>query len=222
MGIAHGTVEGIPQEEADYPIPEDAATKRGLDYLALGHWHSTTVYNDAEGVPRMAYSGTHETTKFGERDSGNVLLVEIMERGAPPVVTPIHTSDLYWRTVEYEIKEKGYLRELRGRIEDFDYSERILLNVKLAGLLFAEDVEEIKRIEEILASRFLYARLDVSSLRPAPEDEGWVENLPAGIIRETGIRLKKLCDAHGDTRISPEVASRALTELYMLVMGITE
>ena len=40
IGLAHGNVEGIPNGEPDYPIPRDAATRRGLDYLALGHWHS--------------------------------------------------------------------------------------------------------------------------------------------------------------------------------------
>ena len=35
IGMAHGTVEGIQQEEPDYPIPRDAAIRAGLDYLAL-------------------------------------------------------------------------------------------------------------------------------------------------------------------------------------------
>ncbi len=80
IGIGHGTVEGIGSGALDYPIPRDAATRSGLDYLALGHWHSFTEFRGADGV-RMAYAGTHETTKFGERDSGNVLLVEIADRG---------------------------------------------------------------------------------------------------------------------------------------------
>ncbi len=221
VGMAHGTVEGIQTEEEDYPIPKDAAEKAGLDYLALGHWHSTAIFKDKDGVERMAYSGTHETTKFGERDSGNVLLVEIPEKGAAPVITSVHSGDLYWRSVEYEVKKPGYLSEIRERIENFDYSERILLNVKLFGLLYSEEMEEIKRVEEILASRFLFAKLDLSRLIPAPEDEGWIENLPAGIIRETGNRLKKMCDAGGTGGVSPEVAARALTELFMLATGIS-
>jgi len=219
VGLAHGTVEGVQSGSPDYPIPRDAASKKGLDYLALGHWHSTTLYKDANGAPRMAYSGTHETTKFGERDSGNVLIVEISQKSASPKITQIHTSDLFWRTVEFEIKKPGYLPELRQRIEDFDYSEKILLDVKLSGLFYADEVGEIKRIEEILNSRFLFGRLDLSNLIPAPEDENWIASLPAGIIRETGSRLKGLCDAHGSSRVSQEVAARALTELFMLVMG---
>ncbi len=44
IGLAHGTVEGVPQPEPDHPIARDAASRAGLDYLALGHWHSTATY----------------------------------------------------------------------------------------------------------------------------------------------------------------------------------
>lgn len=40
IGIAHGTVDGIRQDEPEYPIPRDAVQRAGLDFLALGHWHS--------------------------------------------------------------------------------------------------------------------------------------------------------------------------------------
>jgi hypothetical protein len=42
----------------------------------------------------MAYSGTHEPTKLGERDSGNVLLVEVQAPGAPPQLETIPTGGL--------------------------------------------------------------------------------------------------------------------------------
>ena len=41
VGLAHGTVEGVPQDPPEFPIARDAAARAGLDYLALGHWHST-------------------------------------------------------------------------------------------------------------------------------------------------------------------------------------
>ena len=84
IGAAHGTVEGVHQNEPDYPIPRDAASQHSLDYLALGHWHSTATYANGSDVERMAYSGTHEPTKFGERDSGNIPKITIDERGAVP------------------------------------------------------------------------------------------------------------------------------------------
>ena len=103
---------GIPNGEPDYPIPRDAASRLGLDYLALGHWHSFARYDADDGVCRMAYAGTHETTKFGERDSGNAVIVEIAQRGSPPKLTRIKTGRLDWRTVERTIDQPQTLEAL--------------------------------------------------------------------------------------------------------------
>src|SRR5512136_869319 len=117
IGLAHGTVEGIQQVEPDHPIARDAASRAGLDYLALGHWHSTATYPSADGAVRMAYSGTHETTSFSERDSGNVLVVEIAGPGASPLVTPVRTGGLIWSVIEKDIREPGDLQRVRQDIE---------------------------------------------------------------------------------------------------------
>lgn len=58
IGLAHGTVEGVHQVEPDYPISRDAAERAGLDYLALGHWHSTATYAGPDGTTRTAFQGT--------------------------------------------------------------------------------------------------------------------------------------------------------------------
>lgn len=226
IGLAHGTVEGIHQEEPDYPIPRNAASRSGLDYLALGHWHSTATYEAPDGAVRMAYSGTHETTKFGERDSGNVLIVEIAKPGVPPIVTPVQTGGLNWEVIEQDLREPGDLPRVREQIESVDHPESALVDLRITGLLAAGDRNEITRIQEILASRFLFGRVDVSQIRPSPEDENWVAELPAGIIREAGIKLRELADpAHAGERpegISPEVASRALLELYAVMTEVAQ
>ena len=153
VGLAHGTVEGVYQEEPDYPIPRNAAARAGLDYLAIGHWHSTATYPATGGTVRMAYSGTHETTKFGERDSGNALIVEIAGPGVAPVITPVRTGRLAWLVIEEELREPGDLARLRQRVEALENPGATLLDLRVAGLLSAQDRDEVARIEEILASR---------------------------------------------------------------------
>ena len=113
IGLAHGTVEGVQTEEPDYPIPRDAAAQKGLDYLALGHWHSFGSFPGPDGAVHMAYSGTHEPTKFGERDSGNVLIVEIAEAGAVPFITSVPTGKLQWEIFISELRETGDLSRFR-------------------------------------------------------------------------------------------------------------
>jgi DNA repair exonuclease SbcCD nuclease subunit len=221
IGLAHGSVEGIQQPEPDHPIPRDSAARAGLDYIALGHWHSTATYPAPDGSVRMAYSGTHETTSFGERDSGNVLVVEIAGLGASPLVTPVRTGGLTWMVVEKDIRDPGDLLRVRQDIESQDSPELTLVDLRLKGLLAAAERDETARIEEILASRFLFHRLDSSGLRPSPEDANWLASLPPGILQNVAATLQKLSDprfaGERPEGASPEVASLALMELYALM-----
>lgn len=120
LGMAHGNVEGLPVEDVDHPIPRDAPQRAGLDYLALGHWHSVATYSDSKGSVRMAYRGTPETARFGERDSGHSPLVEIVGPGDSPVVNPIQTGRLKWQILKSEISATGDLRKLRQDLERID------------------------------------------------------------------------------------------------------
>jgi len=224
IGLAHGTVEGVPQPEPDYPITPDAAARASLDYLALGHWHSTATYAAPDGSVRMAYCGTHETTSFGERDSGNVLLVDIAGPGVAPVVTSVRTGGLTWKVVEKDIRQPGDLLRVRQDIESQDNPESTLVELRLKGLLAAGERDEIARIEEILASRFLFHRVDISGMRPSPEDVNWFGSLPPGILRNVAARLQELADpqlaCERPETASSEVASRALMELYALMTEV--
>jgi DNA repair exonuclease SbcCD nuclease subunit len=211
IGVAHGTVEDVRQDEPDCPIPRDASQKAGLDFLALGHWHSYTTYQRPDGTSHMAYSGTHETTKFGERDSGNVLIVEILSPGTPPAIGPIRTGCLDWVTVERDLRERGDLARVRDHLESLSNPGNMLVDVSLSGLMMADERGVLDHIEQILSSRFLWGKLDMSRLRPSPEDETWISNLPPGIIRDAAMRLRDIPGA------SPGIAARALMELYAIV-----
>jgi len=221
LGVAHGTVEGVGQDPVDYPIARQAAARTGLDYLALGHWHSTATYDGADGAARMGYSGTHETTKFGERDSGNVLLVEIPERAAPPQVTSIHTGGMTWQTIEREIREPGDLARVRQEIEDLDSPGSTLVEVRLRGVLHPQDQAELRRLDELTAARFLFGCIDASALAPRPQDDDWLKTLPPGPLREAATRLQGWSDpavaAGRPDYATPAVATRALLELYAML-----
>lgn len=213
IGLAHGNVEGIPNGEPDYPIPRDAAARQGLDYLALGHWHSFARYDDAAGVCRMAYAGTHETTKFGERDSGNAVIVEIAQRGSPPKLTALKTGRLDWRTVERTVDQPQSLESLVEELSKINDPTKHLVRVLLEGVLFPEDRHALGRMEELLASRFLFGFLESSRLIPAPDGESWIESLSAGSFREAAIRLR----SQAAQAANPEeraVATQALLQLF--------
>lgn len=219
IGLAHGTVQGIAQGEPDYPIARNAAERAGLDYLALGHWHSFATYDGGAGV-RMAYSGTHETTKFGERDSGNVLVVEVLNRGAPPKLTPHRTGGLLWRQIDRDIGQAGDLRSVREEIEAIRDGDTTLLDVRLSGVLACGEEEEIRRIADLIGARFLFGRCDTTALRPAPTDAGWLAELPAGFVRDAAEELQRFSDpgfpGPRPEEAAPQVAARALLTLYAM------
>lgn len=225
IALAHGTVEGVPVDELDYPIPRNAASRSGLDYVALGHWHSVAEYPDGDGAVRMAYSGTHEPTKFGERDSGNILIVDISGPGVPPEVRAVPTGRLRWLQLEHELRESGDLARVRKGIEDVKDGGEVLLELGLGGLIGAADREELLRLRELTQARFLYHRIDDSRVRPSPDDPAWIEALPPGVLRDAATRMQELAspDFQGDRPegASPEVAGRALMELYAIATEVT-
>jgi DNA repair exonuclease SbcCD nuclease subunit len=215
IGVAHGSVEGNPAMEPCLPIPREAARSRQLDYLALGHWHSTATYENSDGAVTMAYSGTHEATSFGERDSGNILIVEISEPGAKPEVQTIPVGKLRWKIIQESLTAPGQLSEIRTAIETMPASPPSLVQVRLSGLLFADETSEIQRIEEILHSRFLHGRVEVNKLVPAPTDDNWVTSLPRGFLRNAATKLSELANSNANEN-SRAIAARALRELYAM------
>ncbi|MDD5222698.1 MAG: DNA repair exonuclease [bacterium] len=223
IGIAHGTVGNIHQEEPFYPVPADAAVRCGLDYLALGHWHSTTLYPDAGGAVRMAYSGTYEQTRFGERDSGNALIVEVPGPGERPVVRSVPVGGLRWEAISEILREAGDLARIRERVERLERPEAMLLDILITGFLPADDRGELQRLEEVVAAKFLFGRVNSSGVLPSPADESWVAGLPAGVIRQAAERLRAMADPENrEARpegVTPAIAARALLELYALQEG---
>ncbi len=212
IGLAHGAVEGVDRGEPEYPIPRDAAARLELDYLALGHWHSLSAFPTADGAPRMAYSGAHETTKFGERDSGNALLVEIAGPGAVPTTTAVRTGVLSWDAIEVEVQDIGDLDAAREGIEVLEHPETRLVELRLRGVLPMADAGVLEHIEQILHSRFLFGRLDTDALHPAPLDEAWLSLLPSGVLQTAASRLQEQAAGHGE---AGQTAVQALLELYL-------
>jgi hypothetical protein len=183
--------------------------------LALGHWHSFARYDGPDGVCRMAYAGTHETTKFGERDSGNAVIVEITHHGSPPKLTPVKTGRLDWRTIECTVDQPQSLAPVIEELGKLDPPAATLVRVLIGGVLFPEDRHALVRIEELLASRFLFGSLDTSTLIPAPDGEGWIESLASGSFREAAVTLRSQAAQSGNPE-ERAVATQALLQLFEL------
>jgi DNA repair exonuclease SbcCD nuclease subunit len=222
IGIAHGSLtisKDISRD--DFPIDPDAATKHGLDYLALGHWHSTSKYPTKDGIERTAYSGTHETTKFGEKDSGQVLVIEIAAKEAEPDIHNIPTGTLQWEQWRRNVTNVDDLRNLIDELGRTDNPGSILLEVILEGTLDAEGLNMIEsQLRPILESRYLYYKL-MERVIPHPT-ESEMNRLAQGSAMKNAIRrLSEMADPGADTILpdgmTPEIAKRASLLLYSIL-----
>ena len=102
IGLTHGALAFPGKHQPnDFPIDPAAATRAGLDYLGLGHWHNWQVYDSG----RLVMPGTPEPDAFDQDAAGRVAYVEIDGRTAPPRVEPLTVAGLRWASWEYDFSE---------------------------------------------------------------------------------------------------------------------
>ena len=86
VGVVHGAIAISGKTDADdVVINRDEIAATGLDYLALGHWHSAQQ-GTAAGVT-YAYSGAPEPIALDQDRAGKVLLVRLEEATGNRTVT---------------------------------------------------------------------------------------------------------------------------------------
>lgn len=105
VGLAHGALDILPNA-VNFPISASRAEEAGLDYLALGDWHTPLV----QGL--TAYSGSPEPGSFRERDSGHALLVDLPGPGEPPQIEQRRVGALVWQKHVRRIDDSTDLRSL--------------------------------------------------------------------------------------------------------------
>jgi len=166
IGVAHGSLIGafyVSDEDLDYPIDPTCIEKSGIDYLALGHWHSHRQFKDGNGITRIAYSGTHEQTKYAEDSAGHCLLVEIEGKGETPRIKPIKCGKLTWNSIDFELRDVASISELSTQLDsakDFD-----MLELNLTGEISIEDRLEIENLLEYHKTQHSHFRVKIDNFQ---------------------------------------------------------
>ena len=169
IGLAHGSVtEFLPDSsEAPNPIAANRAEAACLDYLALGDWHGTL-----EITERTWYAGTPEPDRFGSSDPGNVLVVTINRAGESPLVEKVPVGRYVWRQSEFNIYTAADIVGLEQHLEALDPNpERILVWLKLAGVISLTVREQLNEKLEEWEARLRYLRLDNQELIAQPNED---------------------------------------------------
>ena len=159
IGITHGAlaIESKHQPN-DFPIALNAATRAGLDYLAIGHWHNWLA--DTDGG-KIVMPGTPEPDRFTNDDSGHVALVEIDSPGQPARVQKLPVATLVWRALTFDFlsPEASRISLTTALAELAHAADRTVLRVTLAGTASPNALHETRTWLDAALSPFLVGQV---------------------------------------------------------------
>jgi DNA repair exonuclease SbcCD nuclease subunit len=169
VGMIHGSL-GIPgrteHDEVVFTAEEVAASH--LDYLALGHWHSTQ--RGQAGATVWAYSGAPEPVALDQDRAGNVLLVALEERngGRHVTIEERRVGRTRFERVELDAAGVGSQPALVERLAAHADPD-LVLDVRVIGLR-PDDLDLVpEEVERELADRFFRVRVRDASAAALPE-----------------------------------------------------
>lgn len=174
VALAHGSL-ALPGAEDDFPLTREEIVASGMDYVALGHWHS---YRDCSAsTTRAFYSGPPELLAEGEM--GCALLVEIDEAGTK--VEPRRIGRRRYQELELALDQFGSLEEVRVRIRSAADAD-LALSVSFTGLRPLHLVVDAVELSQEMAADFFALKIkDNSHPALSPEDtEAFPEELVIG------------------------------------------
>ncbi|MCL5253550.1 MAG: DNA repair exonuclease [Candidatus Thermoplasmatota archaeon] len=186
IGIAHGSLRTV-SDSVNFPIPADRADISGLDYLALGDWHSFR----ASG--RTVYSGTHEQTTFGESDAGNIVIVDIGKAQDQPKIERRRVGQLKWFEHDVFVSDETDVERMRSRIfSDAQLSSQLLrISVRLDENIPDDAFRSLSSLRSELMENALYVDWpEESMLQPL----GSTDNLPPGLMSDMAALLHALSE----------------------------
>lgn len=207
VGLAHGSVANrLPGgSEAANTIAEDRAQSADLDYLALGDWHGTVQIDD-----KTWYSGTPETDRHRDNQSGNVLFVEIDGHGSVPEVTKMPTGAYAWRRLEVALID-GRADAVTQALESLQVDhQRAVVELTVTGVVSLAERHAMERELSAWQARLHHLVVDDAGLHEEPTDDD-LDALGAGFVGLAVERLRAIsCDPAHPDRAASRVALRML------------
>jgi exonuclease SbcD len=220
VGMVHGSLAIPDRTDRDEVVfSRDEIEATGLDYLALGHWHS--AQQGKAGATTWAYSGAPEPVAVTQDGAGKVLLVELSETGGKRSVaieermvgkTRFEKLDIDAATVA---DQPAVVAAIAAR-SDPD----LVLDARLTGVRPDELDVSIDEVEDQLKGRFLKVRfrdLSVPALThgnlPSPD------TIPGAFIRNVEGRIAELEADGGEASAGEAAELRDVLRLGRLLLA---
>ena len=198
IGLLHAAISITGRTDNDeVVITTDEIAASGLDYLALGHWHS--VQTAKAGAVTYAYSGAPEPVAVDQDRAGKVLLATLDQRGGRKYVTveerTVGRTVFERREIDAAVIESqpALVARLRASADP-----DLVLDVRLIGVRPDDLDVDPAEVEDALRGAFLRIRVrDLS--RPALSQGALppAETISGAFIRNVEGRIADL-EAAGD------------------------
>lgn len=226
IGLAHGHWRGYSAAEGGYNmIDAECADRCGLDYLALGDFHSYTLPDHPAAKRRTYYAGTPEVSATDDQRAGHVLVVTLDAPGAEPTVQP-HTVGRA-RVVDWGevvLAPGTAIDELQQRTARLEDADNVLLRARLRGCVTQNEMAELDRWANEVREQLLGADIrtsgvftepsetDFAALRLEPSEQRLLDHLaePLGMENLGGVEGGERIAAWSDDA----EARRAARSLY--------
>jgi exonuclease SbcD len=193
IGMVHGALSIPGRTDSDaVVITEEEIASTGLDYLALGHWHSAK--EGRAGTVSYAYSGAPEPVAVDQEGAGQVLIVQLDDKGGHHVVSIEPRRVGQTRSEKLDLDVSGVhgqpeLIDVLGRHAD----SNLVFDVRLTGL-YPDDLDlDLDEIERALSPSFLRFRIRDLSIPSSPEGAAPPPDTVLGaFVRKTEGRIAEL------------------------------
>jgi exonuclease SbcD len=193
IGLLHGSIS-IPgkTEHDEVVVTTDEIARSGLDYLALGHWHSTQ--QGKAGPVTYAYAGAPEAVALTQSGAGKVLLVELDQHDGQRSVSiaerPVGRTRFEKLDVDAAVvaDQPALVGQLAARTDP-----DLVLDVRLVGVRRDDLDLAPDEIEAALAASFLKVRVRDASMPALTEGPlPSADTIAGAFIRDLEARIVAL------------------------------
>ena len=169
VAMIHGSmvIPGkVEQDDVIFSSTEVAAS--GLDYLALGHWHSWLT--GQAGSTTWAYPGAPEPLALDQTGAGRVAIVNLEERAGERVVTvePVTVGRTRFGSLELAATEIPSQAALVNRLMGLADPD-LILDVRVGGVATQRLDIDTDAVARELSVSFLKLRIQDRSVAALPE-----------------------------------------------------
>ena len=209
--VAVGTF-GAHENSIKLPIDSSKVIGKGYSLLILGHWHSWKEVQEN----RVLYPGTHEQTKFGERDAGYVAIIDVPEDGSEPQIVQKKVGKIQWANEEFDCTERELPDDLIEFVRQQVDDGVEFLKLKLFGEVdvdaLAGAIPDAKAVCGTLVRHFDVSTDDLTTVIDVEAMTNKVE-LPMGLREIQSSILTDLENEQGNEEMTNNLMDE-LTALY--------